>query len=165
MLIESIPTINRQTGCRSLCSAGVVATPQVRKNTNQTTPRMSTASPVETARRASTDGPRFGLTSFRRSFDDAALLSCCHDALDCVMSRAPSGASYRKQRVIPDDVPAPGRQNQAICWRLRPLRSSSNAGTAKQNRAALTRSRTSRGHIQQPSSPARVNAVRRFPPP
>jgi hypothetical protein len=31
--------------------------PQVRKNTNQSTPRIRTANPVEASKRASTDGP------------------------------------------------------------------------------------------------------------
>ena len=63
VLIQSHATGNRSGsfGC-GLCLLHIHPTreapvAQVRKKTNQTTPRIRTASPVETVKSASTDGP------------------------------------------------------------------------------------------------------------
>ena len=47
---------------------------QVRKNANQTRPRISIASPVETVRRASTDGPG---SAWRASVGVSTIWRCC----------------------------------------------------------------------------------------
>ncbi len=57
---------------------------------------------------------RLGLPRFGRRFDDLALLSRCHGALDflCHAEAICSfGAGYRGQRVISDPVPALGPGN------------------------------------------------------
>jgi len=53
-------------------------TAQVWKNTSQTTPRINTASPVETVRRTSTDGPG---SAWRASVGVSTIWRCCLVAL------------------------------------------------------------------------------------
>jgi len=46
--------VGKMTACAKLAG---ISPPQVRKNTNQSTPRIRTANPVEASKRASMDGP------------------------------------------------------------------------------------------------------------
>jgi hypothetical protein len=59
--------------------------------------------------------PGLGLPRFGRRFDDLAVLSRCHadlDFPDVKYRRSFSGATYRRQRVILDDVPDVGAAMQ-----------------------------------------------------
>ncbi len=53
----------------------------VRKNTNQTTPRIRTASPVDDRQQRQHGRTGFGLTRLGRGFDDLAMSLRCHDDL------------------------------------------------------------------------------------
>jgi hypothetical protein len=62
---------------------------------------------------------RFGLACFGRSFDDLALLSGCHGALDSLMSRTPGGATVESRRMIANDVSGFSRPGCQVAARRR----------------------------------------------
>ena len=79
---------------------------QTRKNTNQTTPRIKTARPVETSRRASTDGPG---SACRASVGVSTIWRWCCGAiggLDFSMARQIVRRKMSGQRMISGDVPS-----------------------------------------------------------
>lgn len=79
---------------------------QLRKNTNQITPRIRIASPVEIARRESTDGPgspwraSVGVSTIR-SFSLIAMVTPILERHECLAARGTAS-----QRPIRPDVPA-----------------------------------------------------------
>ena len=49
--------------------------------------------------------PGLGLACFGRGFDDPLILSRGHGSLGCLMAGPLCGTRFRKQRMIPNDVP------------------------------------------------------------
>src|SRR3954469_25983858 len=82
---------------------------QVRKNTNHSTPRMRTASPVDTVRSANIDGPG---SAWRASVGVSTVWPCRRVAMGDLVYVSACNVSYastppsRSQRPIVGDVPA-----------------------------------------------------------
>jgi hypothetical protein len=94
--------VGKLTVCAKLAG---ISPPQVRKNTNQSTPRIRTANPVEASKRASMDGPG---SACRASVGVSMIWRCRRVAmlLDFLYWRAdPPLRCPVKQRMISDDVP------------------------------------------------------------
>jgi hypothetical protein len=94
--------VGKMTVCAKLAGISPL---QVRKNTNQSTPRIRTANPVEASKRASMDGPG---SACRASVGVSMIWRCRRVAmlLDFLSWRAdPPLRCPLKQRMISDDVP------------------------------------------------------------